>query len=313
MVRTVSCFGVLLSVLIVVATVLPSHASTLESTRHALGERYALSRIDIQNPRFEGYIASRGVVLLLQADGVAAKKLRVNPGQHQVAALPRSRLCGGRHRPGRSPRGCAGGFHAPQGNASGRARSQGGEGSRPTVHAHAGPGPACGRSGWLRLHRVRLPRGSGASGTRGYRGPPGPDRPRAPSRGRGVINCRLPDCRRPRERDGPTPGTGPASPRRLPSSDIGAAGRPARRGPRAAAGNGRGWEPRGCIRARGPVRGGGPDHGPGHPRNRGASKRERIGTRVWRPDVLRRQGADRRSSGADGLRDPGGPRRRRRA
>jgi hypothetical protein len=67
----------LLSVLIVVATVLPSHASTLESTRHALGERYALSRIDIQNPRIEGYIASRGVVLLLQADGVAAKKLRV--------------------------------------------------------------------------------------------------------------------------------------------------------------------------------------------------------------------------------------------
>lgn len=76
--RTVSCLIVSLSVLVGVATVLlPSHASTLDSTRNALRERYALSRIDIQNPRTEGYIASRGVVLLLQADGVAAKKLRV--------------------------------------------------------------------------------------------------------------------------------------------------------------------------------------------------------------------------------------------
>jgi len=68
---------VLLSVLVGVATVLPSHASTLDSARDALGERYGLSRIDIQNPRTEGYTASRGVVLLLRADGVPAKKLRV--------------------------------------------------------------------------------------------------------------------------------------------------------------------------------------------------------------------------------------------
>lgn len=75
--RTVSCLIVLLSVLVGVATALPSHASTLDSARDALGERYGLSRIDIQNPRTEGYTASRGVVLLLGADGVPAKKLRV--------------------------------------------------------------------------------------------------------------------------------------------------------------------------------------------------------------------------------------------
>ena len=75
--RTVSCLRVLLSVLVGVATVLPSHASTLDSARDALSERYGLSRIDIQNPRTEGYTASRGVVLLLRADGVSAKKLRV--------------------------------------------------------------------------------------------------------------------------------------------------------------------------------------------------------------------------------------------
>ncbi len=74
--RTVSCLRVLLSVLVGVATVLPSHASTLDSARDALGERYGLSRIDIQNPRTEGYTASRGVVLLLRAEGVPAKKLR---------------------------------------------------------------------------------------------------------------------------------------------------------------------------------------------------------------------------------------------
>ena len=60
--RTVSCLIVLLSVLVGVATVLPSHASTLDAARDALGERYGLSRIDIQNPRTEGDIAGRGVV-----------------------------------------------------------------------------------------------------------------------------------------------------------------------------------------------------------------------------------------------------------
>lgn len=57
--------------------VLAVQASTLESVRDGLAERYHLSRIEIRNPGTQGDIARPGVVLTLQVDGVPANRLRV--------------------------------------------------------------------------------------------------------------------------------------------------------------------------------------------------------------------------------------------
>lgn len=51
------------------------HASS--SLRDSLGERFKLSRIEVQNPSGEGHVIKKGTVLSLQAEGIPANPLRV--------------------------------------------------------------------------------------------------------------------------------------------------------------------------------------------------------------------------------------------
>lgn len=53
-----------------------SCSSSSDSVRDALGERFRISRIDVQNPTTEGRIVKPAAVLVLRADGVSAKRLR---------------------------------------------------------------------------------------------------------------------------------------------------------------------------------------------------------------------------------------------
>jgi hypothetical protein len=50
------------------------HASS--SLRDALGERFTLSRIEVQNPSGEGRVVKKGTVLLLQSDRIPANTVR---------------------------------------------------------------------------------------------------------------------------------------------------------------------------------------------------------------------------------------------
>ena len=50
------------------------HASS--SLRDTLGERFTLSRIEVQNPSYEGHVLKRGTVLVLQSDGIPANQVR---------------------------------------------------------------------------------------------------------------------------------------------------------------------------------------------------------------------------------------------
>jgi hypothetical protein len=61
-------------------------AGVSDPVRNALGERFRLSRIEVQNPRIEGQVFDPGAVLALQADGVPAKRLRMI---QQVSKFPR--------------------------------------------------------------------------------------------------------------------------------------------------------------------------------------------------------------------------------
>lgn len=67
-----------LLLLVAVATALAvsvgtGYAST--SLRDTLGERFRLSRIEVQNASGEGHVIKKGTVLRLQADGVPANTL----------------------------------------------------------------------------------------------------------------------------------------------------------------------------------------------------------------------------------------------
>jgi len=70
-----------LSVLVVLslvgmASTSPVHAWPPDALREVLNEGYRPSSIQVQNPRTQGDVIKPGVVLVLQADGVSANKLR---------------------------------------------------------------------------------------------------------------------------------------------------------------------------------------------------------------------------------------------
>lgn len=67
-------------VLLAVSTALGVSVGTghaASSLRDTLGERFKLSRIEVQNPSGEGHVIKKGTVLSLQADGIPANPLRV--------------------------------------------------------------------------------------------------------------------------------------------------------------------------------------------------------------------------------------------
>ncbi|MGH9893328.1 MAG: hypothetical protein ACREA0_15325, partial [bacterium] len=65
--------------LLALSTTLGMSVSTVyagSSLRDDLTERFRLSRIEVQNPSYEGAIIKKGTVLRLQADGIPAITLR---------------------------------------------------------------------------------------------------------------------------------------------------------------------------------------------------------------------------------------------
>lgn len=56
------------------ASVSTGHAAS--SLRDALGDRFILSRIDVQNPSDEGRVVKKGTILVLQAVGIPANAMR---------------------------------------------------------------------------------------------------------------------------------------------------------------------------------------------------------------------------------------------
>jgi hypothetical protein len=59
--------------LLALSTTLGMSASTVYA---GSSERFRLSRIEVQNPSYEGAIIKKGTVLRLQADGIPANALR---------------------------------------------------------------------------------------------------------------------------------------------------------------------------------------------------------------------------------------------
>jgi hypothetical protein len=55
----------------------PSHATVPDAARKALQERFQLSRVAVGTERVEGRVSDPGTILILQADGVPAKRFRV--------------------------------------------------------------------------------------------------------------------------------------------------------------------------------------------------------------------------------------------
>ena len=62
--------------LVAIASTLPGCASSLDALREVLKERYRPSPIQVQNPGTQGDVIKPGAILVLQADGVSANKLR---------------------------------------------------------------------------------------------------------------------------------------------------------------------------------------------------------------------------------------------
>jgi hypothetical protein len=73
--RTASYLAILS--LVGIASGLPVTASAGNPVQQALKERFRVSRIEIQNPGTQGHVVKLGTVLILQADGVPANRLRV--------------------------------------------------------------------------------------------------------------------------------------------------------------------------------------------------------------------------------------------
>ena len=67
----------MLSVLLGVTAVLSGCASGTDSVGAALKARYRQSLVEINDPRTQGRIVSPGVILILQSEGVSAKRFRV--------------------------------------------------------------------------------------------------------------------------------------------------------------------------------------------------------------------------------------------
>ena len=57
--------------------VFPLHAAVPDAVRTALDERFRLSRVAVESELMEGRIFNPGTILVLQADGVPAKRFRV--------------------------------------------------------------------------------------------------------------------------------------------------------------------------------------------------------------------------------------------
>lgn len=57
--------------------VYPLHATVPDSVRKALKERFRLSRVAVESELIEGRVFNPGTILILQADGVPAKRFRV--------------------------------------------------------------------------------------------------------------------------------------------------------------------------------------------------------------------------------------------
>jgi len=57
--------------------VYPLHATAPDAVRKALKERFRLSRVTVDNELVEGRVFNPGTILILQADGVPAKRFRV--------------------------------------------------------------------------------------------------------------------------------------------------------------------------------------------------------------------------------------------
>jgi hypothetical protein len=64
-------------VAVAIVGVYPLHAAVPDSVRKALEERFRLSRVAVENELIEGRVFKPGIILILRADGVPAKRFRV--------------------------------------------------------------------------------------------------------------------------------------------------------------------------------------------------------------------------------------------